>query len=56
MLGLWSIKKGEDEMSQSELNMEPTIQYKFLLKIYEIVYYVLSTNRELSANNEIFTL
>lgn len=42
-------------MAKSDLNMEVTTQWMFLWKIDEIRHHVLSANRELSVNNEIFS-
>lgn len=44
------------EMAKSGLNIEATRRWKFLLKIHKICYHVLSAERELSVNDETFTL
>lgn len=47
--------KVKADMAKRDLNMEATTQWAFLLKIHEICHHVLSANRQLSVNDEIFS-
>lgn len=43
-------------MANSDVDVDVTIQWKFLLKIHEIHHHALSAGRELSVHDSTFTL